>query len=328
MVIDINGESMILSIVVPVYNVEATLENCVRSIVSQTYQDIEIIIVDDGSFDKSAILCDLYANMFDNIIVIHQKNGGVSSARNKGLRCITGDLITFVDSDDTLDVDMYDTLVSFFEADTDIVHCSYKRIENDETKNIGGSGEVLIQNRDEAIEYFLLGKRFTGSLWNKIIRKSKIDLLSFNEKLVNNEDFLFFFQVLINSQTIKFIDVCKYNYIVRQESATNTVNETKKIKDSIYVSQYMYENLNEKNLKQIAFNRLVSTESFLYQILLKTKLHETEDVRKHLKEYQKQSEKLNKRNRLVLAGLIYAPHIYCGVYSIYDKIRKPNWDVN
>ncbi len=328
MIIDINGESMKLSVVVPVYNVESTLENCIESIVSQTYQDIEIIIIDDGSLDKSSCISDSYANSFNNVIVIHQRNSGVSSARNKGLSRATGDLITFVDSDDTIDADMYEVLISYLDVDTDIVHCSYKRIENGETKEICGSGEVLVQNREEAIEYFLLGKRFTGSLWNKIIRKTIIGLCRFNETLVNNEDFLFFFQILNNSQTIKFVDVCKYNYIVRQESATNTVNEIKKLKDSLFVCQYMYEHLNDENLKQIAFNRLVSTESFLYQSLLKQKSREKEDVRKRLKEYKILSGQLNKRNKTILFGLLYMPHIYCAVRDIYGIIRKPNWDVN
>ena len=323
-----NGESMKLSIIVPVYNVEKTLGNCVESIISQTYQDIEIILIDDGSFDNSTKISDSYTKIYDNVIIIHQRNNGVSSARNKGLGCVSGDLITFVDSDDTLDIDMYELLVSGFESGTDVVHCSYKRIENGETKNIGGSGEIMIQNREEAIEYFLRGKRFTGSLWNKIIRRPIIDLCRFNETLVNNEDLLFFFQILNNSQTIKFIDTCKYNYIVRQESATNTVNEVKKLNDSLYVCQYMYEHSYDENLKQIAFNRLVSTETFLYQILIKHRSREKEVVRKYLKEHEKQSEQLSKRNKIILFGLLYIPHIYCAVRNIFDKIRKPNWDVN
>lgn len=328
LIIDLNGESMKLSIVVPVYNVETTLENCLESIVSQTYRDIEIIIIDDGSFDKSTGISDSYANNCENVIVIHQRNSGVSAARNKGLSCVTGDFITFVDSDDTIDIDMYEVLISSFEADTDVVHCSYKRIENGKTKNVGGSGEILIQNREEAIEYFLLGKRFTGSLWNKIVRKSIIEFIRFNETLVNNEDFLFFFQILNNAQTMKFIDICKYNYIVRQESATNTLNEVKKIKDSLYVCQYMYVHLKNQHLKQIAFNRLVSTESFLYQNFLKHKSCEKKVVRKRLKEYKKQSELLSKRNKTILVGLLYMPHLYCAVHDIYGMIRKPNWDVN
>ena len=97
LIIDINGESMKLSIIVPVYNVETTLVNCLESIVSQTYRDIEIILIDDGSFDQSTGIGDSYANNCENVIVIHQRNSGVSSARNKGLFCATGDFITFVE---------------------------------------------------------------------------------------------------------------------------------------------------------------------------------------------------------------------------------------
>ena len=327
--ISICGDNMKLSVIAPVYNVADALENCIQSLVSQHYRDVEIVLTDDGSPDGSAEICDRFVAKHDCVVVIHKLNGGVSSARNSGLDIATGDLITFVDSDDTVDADMYEVLVSYLDADTDIVHCSYKRIQNGETINIGGSGDVLVQNRKEALEYYLLGKRFNGSLCDKVFRSEIVNSLRFNEDLIINEDVLLGFQLFKNARKSIFIDICKYNYIIRLESSsTNTVNEMRKLTDSRHVSQYMYDHILDFDLKQIALNRLVANDLYLYQFLLKNHLPERKIVRKRLKEYQKQSEQLSKRNRLVLAGLIYAPHIYCGVYGIYDKIRKPNWDVN
>lgn len=327
--ISICGENMKLSVIAPVYNVADALENCIQSLVSQHYRNVEILLADDGSPDGSAEICDRFAADYNSIVVIHKPNGGVSSARNSGLDMATGDLITFVDSDDTIDADMYEVLISYLDADTDIVHCSYKRIQNGETINVGGSGDVLVQNHKEALEYYLLGRRFNGSLCDKVFRSSVVNDLRFKEDLIINEDVLLGFQLFDNAGQSKYIDICKYNYIIRLESSsTNTVNELRKLTDSRYVCQYMYDHVSEPDLKQIAFNRLVANDLYLYQCLLKNHLPERKEVRQRLQEYNKHSEQLSKRNRTVLAGLLNAPHLYCGVYGIYDKIRKPNWDVN
>lgn len=321
---------MKLSVIAPVYNVAAALENCIQSLATQDYKDTEIILIDDGSTDKSGEICDRFANTFDNLLIIHKPNGGVSSARNKGLDCATGDLITFVDSDDTIDPDMYTTLISFLDEDTDIVHCSYKRIQNGETINIGGTEDVLVQSNLEALEYYLLGKRFNGSLCDKIVRKRIVASLKFDDKLIINEDVLLGFQFFVKAKQSKYIDVCKYNYIIRQESSsTNTVNELRKLTDSLYVCRYMYEHLTDEYLKQIAFNRLVSNDLLLYQCLMNNHLsQDSKVVKKRLRNYQKDFDKLSKRNRIVLVSLLYIPHVYCRTYGVYDKIRKPNWDVN
>lgn len=320
---------MKLSVIAPVYNVAGALENSIKSLVSQYYRDVEIILIDDGSPDGSAEICDRFSAAFDDILVIHKPNGGVSSARNRGLDCASGDLITFVDSDDTIDPDMYEVLISYLDDDTDIVHCSYKRIQNGEMNNIGGTGEVLRQNRKEALEYFLAGKKFTGSLWNKIFRTSIIGSSRLNEALINNEDFLLCFQLFSVARNITFVDICKYNYIVRQESATNTVNELRKINDSAYVCRCMYENISDEKLKTIAFNRLVATDLMLYHCLFNYQIRQNRaNIKKRLTEYKNDLKKLNKRNKIILIALLYIPHIYCGLYCIYNKIRKPNWDVN
>ena len=320
---------MKLSVIVPVYNVDTELGRCVDSLVGQTFRETEIILIDDGSSDCSGSVCDTFAQRFESVTVIHKNNGGVSSARNRGLDCATGDLITFADSDDTIDSDMYETLLSYFDIDTDIVHCSYKRIQNGGVINIGNSGRVIVQNNTEALDFFLQGRYFTGSLCNKIFRREIFNGLRLNEDLIINEDVLLCFLLFCNSSGSKFIDICKYNYLVRTGSATNNVNVQRKLEDSLYVCRAMYEAVTDEGLRRAAYNRMASTEMHLYQWLLRTGSHgEKKEVRKRLRTYRRNYRQLSKRNRIVLAGLLYCPHFYPGLYYVYDKIRKPNWDVN
>ena len=123
---------MLISVIVPVYNVERYLAQCVDSILSQTHKDLEIILVDDGSSDGCGAICDEYAKRDSRVIVIHKANGGASDARNAGLAVCTGDYISFIDSDDYIAPDMYEFLVAFAEKeDLDIAMCGMTRVEPD-----------------------------------------------------------------------------------------------------------------------------------------------------------------------------------------------------
>ena len=116
-----------ISVIVPVYNVERYLKRCIESIINQTYKDLEIILVDDGSTDSSGNICDEYKKIDKRISVIHKKNGGLSDARNEGLKVVTGTYIAFVDSDDFLDLDMYEYMQKNIEKENaDIVICGTK----------------------------------------------------------------------------------------------------------------------------------------------------------------------------------------------------------
>ena len=130
----------LISVIVPVYNVENYLDKCIESIVNQTYKNLEIILVDDGSLDSSSKICDEWAVKDNRIKVIHKTNGGVSSARNEGLKNANGDFIAFVDSDDWLELNMYEKLISKQkETNTDIVFSGYNMIIDGKTWNINES---------------------------------------------------------------------------------------------------------------------------------------------------------------------------------------------
>lgn len=197
----------LISLIVPVYNVEKYLCECIDSILSQTYKNFELILVDDGSPDNSGKICDEYAEKDSRIKVIHKENGGVSSARNVGLDNANGEYITFVDSDDTVDKQylelMYDKIT---EDNYDICISNSKYLlEGLSLKNI------LVK--------FLSGKIYQVS-YGILYRKSSILGVRFNERLKNNEDFLFTLRCILNCKKISSISKRIYFYRLNETSVT------------------------------------------------------------------------------------------------------------
>ena len=155
-----------ISIIVPVYKTEQYLDRCVESIVNQTYNNLEIILVDDGSADNCPAMCDKWAEKDNRIKVIHKENGGVSSARNAGIDAASGEYIGFVDGDDWIDTDMYDFLMSHFDDDTDIVRCSYRKVyENSDTEEIVNDGNVKKMKADDFLIDLILDNALNSNCW-------------------------------------------------------------------------------------------------------------------------------------------------------------------
>lgn len=141
-----------ISVIIPVYNAQKYLLECVSSVRSQTYPDLQIILINDDSTDSSGAICDTLTNEDSRIQVIHQPNRGVSAARNAGLKAATGDLISFIDADDTLDPDMYEYLIRLLEEyDADIAHCAYRHIVGEEVRLIHDTKQIYPQTREEAL---------------------------------------------------------------------------------------------------------------------------------------------------------------------------------
>ncbi len=228
-----------LSIIVPVYNVEAYLEECVHSLLAQTYQELEVILIDDGSKDGSGALCDSFAQTDERIVVIHQVNQGVSAARNAGLRAAHGAYIGFVDADDWIEPDMYGHMIALMEADgTDAAFCGYWEDYED-----GGippvchaperTGKVT---QEEAIYQCLiatdLGYYIIGC--NKCFRRELIwpngKMIGFPEKLPRTEDELWLSQVLCNLNSASLTNRMFYHWRLRAASASHVL----KADDSFY----------------------------------------------------------------------------------------------
>ncbi len=323
---------MKVSVIVPVYNCAPYVERCVRSIMTQTYTDLEIICVDDGSSDNSGRILDSLAEEDSRIRVIHQQNAGVSAARNSGLDMATGELITFVDGDDAIEPDMYETLLPYFDdPDVDIVHCGYKRIRPDGTViDINGTGRLVRQNRYEAAACLLAGRLFVGSLCNKIYRAFLFQNVRFDTFLAINEDVLGNAVLFRNANESLFLDVGKYLMYERKGSATSGTKQHKLLTDCISAAEQMLEVYKGTPVQKEAEERLLFSRIGLYRWYVMHSLKDSKEIRRSLAgkiDAAIEVLPVSGKQKLNYRLLRYAPFFYKYAYKIYDKIRVPNWDV-
>lgn len=210
-----------ISVVVPVYNMEKYLNRCINSILNQTYENIEIILVNDGSVDKSSQICDEYSIKFSNVKVIHKENGGISTARNAGIKVATGDFIGFVDSDDWISSDMYEVLYSnLIKTKSDISMCNRIKISNENNKFSLTKEELhtIIQG-DDVLKTFLRNDML--AVWNKLFRKELIYDLTFPIGKIH-EDIFFSFKAMERSKAIVLTNDQLYFYFTGNESITRS----------------------------------------------------------------------------------------------------------
>ena len=217
----------LISVIVPIYNIERYVGICIESIIKQTYQNLEIILVDDGSQDRSSEICDLYAKKDNRIKVIHKKNGGLVSARKAGIQVASGEYATYVDGDDWLEKGFYDWMVKEL-SDADVVIAGQSRTLFNKTVRITSNipnglyeGEELENFYKEMIsfgEFFKPG--ITTYVWNKLFRK---DLLLKYQMMVDNdisigEDAAVVYPLLMECKKIVITDNCDYHYRQREDS--------------------------------------------------------------------------------------------------------------
>lgn len=320
---------MKLSVIIPVYNCQEFLERCLESVTNQTYHDLEIILVDDGSTDASGEICDSYAKRDKRISVFHQMNQGVSAARNFGLSKITGEVVSFIDSDDTLDLDMYEFLINILNSyNADIAHCGYRHIVGEETRLIHDTKEIFVQSSEQALECLIGGKMFGGGLWNKIYRVELIQDIRFNEAIKITEDILYNFQAFSKAKIIVFADYAKYNYIARMDSSACFVtSDRKKMADWCSVNKYIYEHSNGKSYENVAINQYMRSLRSYYRLSnFRERSDEKKKIRYTIWNLYKKTNSIDTNMKITAVMLRFFPPIYSLMYYVYDKIRKPDWE--
>lgn len=222
-----------LSVIVPVYNTEKYLRECIDSILAQTFTDFELILVDDGSTDGSGAICDEYAGKDNRIRVIHQENGGVTVARRKGVCCACGEYITFVDSDDWLHKDMYNIMTANLVAD--IVICGIIKARNNGIYDVNciiPTGTYDKESLHESVYPIMLfdydhdRPGIHPSLCNKLIRSQIIhDVINnVDDSITYGEDALCSFPCMLDAELIDVIDQGLYYYRDNLESVSNVYN--------------------------------------------------------------------------------------------------------
>ena len=197
-----------ISIIVPIYNIEKYLPRCLDSILAQTYKNLEVILVDDGSVDNSGMIADKYARKDQRIKVIHQVNQGVSVARNTGIDLATGDYIGFVDGDDYIEPDMYEILMRIIdEQQVDIAHCGYQMVYPSKTEYYYNTKKKIKMNREEGVLELLRGRKVEPGLWNKLYNAKLFDQVRLPAGIAETEDLLCNFELFSFAKNSIFFSV-------------------------------------------------------------------------------------------------------------------------
>ena len=201
----------IISVIVPVFNVSEYLEQCLESIINQSYRNLEIIIVDDGSTDDSGVICDHYAQKDDRIHVIHSDNKGAANARNQALDLATGEYLAFVDSDDYLEIDAYEYMQKLLvDYQADMIQCSFRDIHADHTRDRIMIDSFREFSTDEYIERYV-SDWSCSLLWDKLYKRGLFEGIRFVEGRVIDDEF-FTYKGVLNAEKIIHDPKIVYNY--------------------------------------------------------------------------------------------------------------------
>ncbi len=260
----------LISIIVPVYNVEKYLKKCVDSIVNQTYKNLEIILVDDGATDNSGKICDELVELDNRIKVYHKKNGGLSDARNYGVERATGDYIGFVDSDDYIDAEMYERLYEAIKKENvDVAECNLKIVYPEKTDLFTDQKYYQICNKQEYLEEYLKIEKIFGSA---CVRLTKADIAKKLKFPVGKlyEDTYYAYDLIGIVDKYVIMDNPYYNYLMRENSITNA-KFNPRIFDLIEIVEKFHTNVykNYPSLKEAAdCRKMYAYFSVLNSILL------------------------------------------------------------
>jgi glycosyltransferase involved in cell wall biosynthesis len=234
----------LISIIIPAYNIEKYIGSTLDSVLAQTYSNIEVIVVNDGSRDGTAAVIDCYASRDSRIKAIHKENGGVTSARLRGVAEATGEWIGFVDGDDLIEPWMYEHLLNnALNYEADISHCGYQMVFPSRVDYYYNTGKRMVHDHMEGLRELVVGNLVEPSLWNKLFRRELFagleDKMDFTIKI--NEDVLMNYWLFDQAHRSVFEDVCPYLYQIRAGSAANSRRTEAWLRDPIRVNRILLE---------------------------------------------------------------------------------------
>ena len=249
------------SIIVPVYNCEQYLEKCLNSLLKQSYKNIEIILINDGSNDNSEKICLNYKKLDSRIKYYKKDNGGVSSARNLGINVCNGDYITFLDSDDYLDIDTIEFINNYInKSDIDLIRYGFIKeygFYSKKSKFVSETNKIIF--KDSFKSDICPNIVITNDLANcttSFIKKQIIEEIRFDTTLKYGEDRKFIIEIFSNCNSILFLNECKYHYVYNVDSATNVVDNFKLLKQ---LKDVINSNIGSVNLIKEKFNYIDDT---------------------------------------------------------------------
>lgn len=330
------SDKTLVSVIVSAYNIEKYLSRCLDSLLMQTCKSLEIIVVDDGSTDHTPEICDSYVKNHDNIIVIHKENGGLSSARNAGLKAAKGSFIGYVDGDDWVEPEMYEAMLkACLEKDAEIAVCAYRQVGIGAEK-IHPTGNILEFSRDEALELYISGHEqyhIYHSVWSKLFKKEIVKDISFYEGR-SSEDIMYSTMALTKASKCVFLDTPYYNYVIdRPDSIMNSKLHERRFRDEIpfWKEQAVYlSNKGFKELSRKASYQFYRRMLFYYIDFQDNKMRESaRKLAKLLKDDKKIICEIYK-NSFVAVGdkarmklFIFSPQLYYRIVKLYDKMIIP-----
>lgn len=256
-------QEIVISVIVPIYKVAEYLNECIESILHQTYKNLEIILVDDGSPDESGEICDSYAKIDSRIKVIHKKNGGLVSARKAGCEIATGMYVTFVDGDDKIALNMYEEMLSWADKDTDIIISDFYTWKEDETfassqyMNAGVYEGIKLAEelQSRALchgEYFSFG--ILPAVWNKLYRRELYVPIQMqvSDEICLGEDAACTYPCIMRAKKVIYNKVSLYYYRIRETSMTRTLKKGKS-KELLKLIDWLYrdaQNFSDSNMEE------------------------------------------------------------------------------
>lgn len=262
-----------ISIFVPVYNVEKYVEKCIQSLINQSYKNIEIILVDDGSNDRSNKIIDEYAKVDSRILTIHQKNKGVSAARNAGLKVATGEYVGFVDPDDYVDYQMYETMLKKIELNmSDLAVCGFSKVtELSDKEEIFEIKDELLSPKKcvEDLFDFRGGYAIKPSVWNKLFRRDKIGDLKFDENIGISEDLKFVVQYILKCNSIVYVKQAFYKNLQRDGSITRSKGKAAQIIKTVEIDNFVYDEIKKiyPDLREVVLDWIVQDNRGWYGLV-------------------------------------------------------------
>ena len=318
-----------ISVIVPAYNLAPWLGRCLDSLLAQTHENLEILVVNDGSKDDTAAVMDDYAARFARVKAIHKENGGVTSARLRGVAEATGDWLGFIDGDDTIEPDMYAHLLeNAHRFGADISHCGHRVIfPDDRVEYIHNTGELRQQDHLTGLKDLLDGGLIESGLCTKLYRRKLFEGLDgwMDCTIKNNEDLLMNYYLFEKAEKSVFEDFCPYHYILRTGSASFRAFHEHSLFDPIRVRQQILEHCSP-DMKEAARIALMRNILFIYGQLALNPDKQYDNyrsrVRKLMQEQKESFHLLSKRNTILAHMVCNTPQLFHMAYGAYVKLFR------
>lgn len=317
-----------ISVIIPAYNVAQWLPRCIESVLGQTYQNLEVLLIDDGSTDETGKIVDAYAGKDARIVAIHQENVGLVAVRETGIALATGEYVSFVDGDDVIEPDFLERLLqNAIKYDADISHCGMKFCFYDgRVKLHYGTEERIEFDTVSGVNALLRGGKIEPSLCNKLYRREILMDSCLDASVTNNEDLLRNFTLFSRANKSVFEDFCGYQYWRRAESMSNNGFQAKKYHDVLQVRALILKNA-QGQVRSAAMQSYINALISSYNAAIGNAVEDARKLAVHcraeLKRLKAELGALPTGLRLRGMAILHVPDLYHGLLFMHEsQVRR------